>query len=220
MVQRAEREPSMEEIVVALRETRQTADRIQPLAVTAPPRFGQGVRGMVGSTDLVDLRDGEIERLLSENARLNARVISLLKVLEHEQACQAEITAGVVPTEPDQAAIYREVTAALEAELRPALLVLLQLLQQQFADASPDDGNAGGKVRLSVPTGRPSDWIVELMHKLDAKAPGSHDKVATGRAMPQRPKLRQCLADLLNALGFESHTATPRQRFASPEESL
>ena len=220
MVQRAEREASMEEIVVALRETRRSADRIQPLAIAETPRGGRGVRGMVGSTDLVDLRDGEIERLLSENARLNARVISLLKVLEHEQANQAEITAGTAPTVMDQTAIYNEVSSALEAELRPALLVLLQLLQKQFVDAAPDDGTAVGRMSLATSTGGPSDWIVELMHKLDAKAPAPHEKVAARGSIPQRPKLRQCLADLLNALGFESHTATPRQRFASPEESL
>jgi hypothetical protein len=220
MVQRAEREPSMEEIVVALRETRRSADRIQPLTIAETPRAGRGVRGMVGSTDLVDLRDSEIERLLSENARLNARMISLLKVLEHEQANHAEITAGTAPAVTDQTAIYNEVRSALEEELRPALLVLLQLLQKQFLDASPDDGNAGGKVSLATSTGEPSDWIVELMHKLDAKAPAPHEKIAARSSMPQRPKLRQCLADLLNALGFESHTATPRQRFTSPEESL
>jgi len=219
MVQRAEREPSMEEIVVALRETRQTADRIQPLAIAETPRGGRGVRGMIGSTDLVDLRDGEIERLLSENTRLNARVISLLKVLEHEQANQAEITAGTVPTETDQATIYAEVRSALEEELRPTLLVLLQLLQKQFVDAASDDGSAGGRMNLSASTGGPSDWIVDLMHKLDAKVPGPHEKVITRSSMPQRPKLRQCLADLLNALGFESHTAPPRQRFTSPNES-
>src|ERR1700722_6445881 len=89
MVQRAEREPSMEEIVVALRETRRDGDRMQPFGGATQSRGFRAAKGVHGSTDLTDLRDTEIERLLEENARLNARVVTLLKVIEQEQAIHA-----------------------------------------------------------------------------------------------------------------------------------
>jgi len=82
MVQRAEREPSMEEIVVALRETRRDADRMHPFGGATQSRGFRAAKRMQGSTDLADLRDAEIDRLLQENARLNARVVALLKVIE------------------------------------------------------------------------------------------------------------------------------------------
>src|SRR4051812_29135493 len=118
MVQRVEREPSMKEIVVALRESTRSADRMHPFAVAGASR-GRALRPMVGSTESVDLRDSEIERLLSENAHLNSRVISLLKVLEREQADHAEAIAEATaqaetaPTELDRAAVHSEVRAAL-----------------------------------------------------------------------------------------------------------
>jgi hypothetical protein len=210
MVQFAKREASMEEIVVALRESRRNADRMHPLVVAGPSRGSRGPRAMIGSTDSTDLRDSEIERLLTENANLNARVISLLKVLEQEQASHAETAAETAPTEADRAEIHREVRAALEAELRPALLVLLRLVQKQFAESSPDDRNDGRKVRLPA---APSDWIVDLMHKLDDKAPAPNETVATGGSTARQPKMRQFMADVLNAFGVESHAAPPRPRF-------
>src|ERR1700735_5199573 len=135
MVQRAEREPSMEEIVVALRETRRDADRMQPFGGAAQSRGFRAATGMHGATDLTNLRDDEIERLLQENARLNARVVALLKVIEQEQAIHAAGTAAETePAEVDRDAICREVRAALEAELGPVLVILLGLLQQQQAE--------------------------------------------------------------------------------------
>ena len=220
MVQRAEREPTMEEIVVALRESRRNADRMPPLTIAGPSRGIRTPRAMVGSTDLTDLRDTEIDRLLEENARLNARVIALLKVLEQEQAYHAETTAESAPTEADGDAICREVRAALEAELNPVLLVLLRLLQKQFAERSPDDQSVVRKLERPAASGAtPSDWIVDLMHKLDSKAPAPNETVAAGKHVPRRPKLRQCVADVLNALRFEPHANASRQRFTSPEES-
>ena len=94
----------------------------------------RAAKGMHGSTDLTDLRDTEIERLLEENARLNARVVALLKVIEREQANHAAETADETsPAEVDREAICREVRAALEAELGPVLVILLRLLQKQHS---------------------------------------------------------------------------------------
>ena len=107
MVERAAREPTMEEIVGALRETRQDAGRLPPFTVVGDQpgggwasavalRGGEGravrLHGEIanahydaGSADIGELRESEIERLLAENARLNERIVFLLRVIEREQ---------------------------------------------------------------------------------------------------------------------------------------
>jgi hypothetical protein len=147
MVERAEREPTMEEIVVALRETRRDAGRAPPFTIVGGQPSGswasavslRGGDSPVGrryadaydTTDIAALREGEIDRLLAENARLNDRVVFLLKVVEREQG------RTVGPTvEMDRGAVVHEVKAALEMELRPVMLVLLQLLQVQQASSA------------------------------------------------------------------------------------
>jgi hypothetical protein len=160
MVEQVELEPTMEEIVVALRETRRAVDRPPPFTLV-----GGHVRGSLasdkasaagkrnataalliefGSTDIADLRDEEIERLLTENARLNERTMFLLKIIEREQARNA-IPAAI---QEDRSMIFQDVKAALEAEMRPVLLVLLRLLEKQRIDPAEDS------VRLAAP-GRP-----------------------------------------------------------------
>ena len=129
MVDRAERDPTMEEIVVALRETRRAAGRAMPFAVVngshEADQAPAGAANARNAADVTELRDGEIQRLLDENAQLNQRVVSLLKVLEHQQARDARYT----PPDPGHNAISREVTAALKTELRPVLDVLLHVLE-------------------------------------------------------------------------------------------
>ena len=118
MAERARREPTMEEIVVALRQTTRDADRVPPLAVADPSRGKRIVGGINNLTDVVDLRDDEVERLVQENARLNARVVSLLKVLEHQQAVHAESaverTAETTRIDAVREAILREVRTAID----------------------------------------------------------------------------------------------------------
>jgi hypothetical protein len=146
MVETAE----IEEIVVALRETRRGAGRAPSFTIidrgqlddnvssVTAQRGGEGAgaggqsaaseeQNGVRSTDAGDLRDVEIERLLSENARLNERIMFLLKVIGREQARDASNAA----IETDRGMIFRELKAAVEAELRPLLLVLLRLLDKQ-----------------------------------------------------------------------------------------
>jgi hypothetical protein len=134
MVELAKREPTMEEIVVALRETKNSAVNRPPLSVVGNQSAGvtQGV------IDIAALRDHEVERLLSENAELNQRMMVLLKLLEHEQARQ-----------PDATAITRAVREAVGAELRPVMLTLLRLLERRHAEA-PEAMHHDGK------------WIVDL----------------------------------------------------------
>jgi hypothetical protein len=218
MVERAEREPTMEEIVVALRETKRSADRMHPYAVAGPPPRGPRGLRTVGSADHTDLRDSEIQRLLAENARLNERVVSLLKVIEQEQLRSAEAAATeTTSSEVDRDAIYREVRAALETELSPLLVVLLRLLERQHTEPTEAEPS---KRRVGFPAmseGGPSDWIIDLMRKLENTAPAPNDTVDPADG-PRRPKLRERMTDVLNALRLEPYAGTPRRRPASPEE--
>jgi len=125
MVEPAKREPTMEEIVVALRETRKAAGSSPPLTLVSNPAPDENA----GATSLADLRDQEIERLLAENARLNERTMSILRRVEREQVRDTE------------AAIVRAVREALDAELRPVMLTLLRLIERQRALA-PDAHDA------------------------------------------------------------------------------
>ena len=92
-----------------------------------------GARYGTGSTEVAELREGEIDRLLGENARLNERIVFLLKVIEREQRRSGDL-AGGHRVETARAAVVRDVKATLEAELRPILLVLLRMLQTQQAE--------------------------------------------------------------------------------------
>lgn len=129
----------MEEIVVALRETRRAAGRVPQFAVVNGQRARDADQAPAGTpelhnatgaaTDVTDLRDAEIQRLLAENAQLNQRVVSLLKVLEHGQARNAPPPLPEASSDSGRNSITREVRAVLEAELRPVLDVLLRLLE-------------------------------------------------------------------------------------------
>jgi hypothetical protein len=176
MVENAEREPTIAEIAVALRETRQRVGRTPHSAVvegeqhddnwgasTAPRGVeGTGVLGdyasanaqnEVGSTDIGDLRDDEIERLLTENGRLNERIVFLLKIIASLRArnTEFEVRREVIVTE--RGAIFRGLKATIEAELRPFLVVVLRVLERQRADSNgPAEGNfAARPVRDSRP---------------------------------------------------------------------
>jgi hypothetical protein len=142
MVEPAERELTMEEIVVALRETRRGAGRAPPFSVVGEERSG-GIAATdrsAGATDIAQLRDGEIDRLLAENARLNERVMSLLRIIEREPVREARPVA----ISADAGAIAREVRSAVGAELRPVLNTLLQLLERQHATpAEPANARHG-----------------------------------------------------------------------------
>lgn len=147
----ADGEPTMEAIVTALRETRRDAGRAPPFTVVGgqpgdkqlagtAPRSSENVAPAAARSatadlaDIADLRDGEIERLLAENAHLNERVIVLLKVIERVQARNAELAAGHAAFEMDRSATFHDFRAVLEAELRPVLLVLLRLIDRQRAE--------------------------------------------------------------------------------------
>jgi hypothetical protein len=188
MVQRASQVPTMEEIVVALRETHRGAARTTPFQVVGrrPGNGGHPQDWIAGATAAADLRDSEIERLLAENAQLNQRVVFLLKIIEREQARSAERAM----LEVERATMLRDVKGALIAELRPALLVLLRTLEKQHTDPA------------SVATGdMPSAWIVDLINKLEAGNQG--DWLHEPLLLPQpEPTLWQRLGRMFHALGF------------------
>lgn len=139
MVDQAEREPTMEEIVVALRETRKGAAPAAPFTVVGGRRSGSQVPDVAadtqsrtaGSTDIADLRDSEIERLLADNARLNERIMFLLKVIEREQTRNTQPVTAHAAVETDPDTIVRALRVALQAELSPVLQVLLRVLKKQ-----------------------------------------------------------------------------------------
>jgi hypothetical protein len=148
MVDRAEREPTMEEIVVALRETRRTA----PFTVVGGQRDDTRVPvptvDAQNAPDIAELRDNEIQRLLSENARLNEHVMFLLKIFERGQPRNRPDSAAEVSHD----ALLRDVRATLEAELRPVLDVLLRLLEKLHAlPVRREPHNDGGIIDLDAP---------------------------------------------------------------------
>jgi hypothetical protein len=210
--------------VVALRETRRDASR-PPLTVVrsrgvndwtpyaAPSDGSRGVeRGHAGaaepsdetaSTDITDLRDAEIERLLSDNARCNERIMFLLKVIEHEHTRNAAATAETVAIEMDRGAILRDVKASLDAELRPVLLVLRRLLEkhQQLRPADENARNPGLKAPGQAAAEQPCGQIADMGRKMDSAGEAQDRKMSQYPAGHLRlPKLRQRISRALLAL--------------------
>lgn len=195
MAQHADTEPTMEEIVVALRETHRDAGRSMPTQLLGSRSEGKSrspniitypQNARAGQTAAADLRDSEIDRLLTENARLNERVVFLLKIIEREQVQSAELAALAMERE----AMFRHVKAALKAELRPPLLVLLRMLEKQVADPN----------RLATEDA-PSAWIVDLISKLESDHPG---EAAGDPLLLLQPRLtlRQRWSRFFHELGF------------------
>jgi hypothetical protein len=211
MVERARREPTLEEIVVALRATTRDADQVHHFAVAGGRRI---ISGINQSTDVVDLRDGEVERLLQENARLNARVVSLLKVLEHMQSLYAESAAEqnaeTMPAETDRDAIPRAVRLALEAELSPILLVMLRLLERQRANPGAGNREATHSAESAPATcSQPSSWLVDLLQGVEDKAPTPNDKIDAADPMPRGSKLRDFMAQVRNGFRLRPYAVEP-----------
>ncbi len=236
MVERVKLEPTMEEIVVALRETRRGASGRPLYAVvgrapacdwpSGPAGHGDKAGDLVraadaqsrsGSTDINDLRDGEIERLLADNARLNERIVFLLKVIERVQASNVEFAAVQAALETERYTLLSDVKAALGAELRPVLLVLLRLLEKQRGDPPEVAARGTGAKRNAQQRQwrRLPDWIAEAARKLGDEAEARPKKAgAATSSMPQQLKLRQRMArvldvnSLLVSLGPVTHLQT------------
>jgi hypothetical protein len=234
MVERTD--PTMEEIVVALRETTRDAGRPPPLTVipgrgvndwTSHPARSNGDQGLArshagaanankdtASTDIADLRDAEIERLLADNARCNERIMYLLKIVEQEQARDAAAMADTGSAGMDRAAILRDVKASIDAELRPVLLVLQRLVEkQQLRPAGGSTHNATPKTPRPGTAVQPSGWITDMSRELDGRGAALEWKASpTSAGVIQLPNLRQRMARAFEALCVWSGPEIPPQR--------
>lgn len=173
----------MTEIAVALRETRRSAGRVAPLSIvdgqTGGPRAAEATRGgnQVRAADLgfdginaqgiADLREEEIRRLLAENARLNERILFLLTLVDREQTRNAELAGVQAALAMDRGQTTSEVRAAVEAEIRPVMLVLLRLLEKRQPDAAraaPAPVNRPAPAPAAMPRvpASSSDGIIDL----------------------------------------------------------
>ena len=123
----------MEEIVVALRETRRAAGRSrrsQSLAASATTnRLRIKPRMRRARPTLPNFATTKFNGCSTDNSRLNERVMYLLKVIEQEQPRDRADTAAEVSHD----AILHDIRKALEDELRPVLDVLLRLLEKLHA---------------------------------------------------------------------------------------
>jgi hypothetical protein len=210
MVERVKLDPTMEEIVVALRETTRGAGRTSPYPVAGQAQrcnwsSGAAVRGDygagaetpngAGSADITDLRDSEIDRLLTDNAHLNERVVYLLRVIEREQACNAALAVAHAAIETERGALFRDVKTALGAELRPVLLVLLRLLEKQRAEPSKEDGRRTGPetARAPKPLAVAPDGVEGTDGTIEGNAeiPARKNGGAAPEGIPQQPRARQ-----------------------------
>jgi len=216
MVEQAKSDPTVHEIVVALRETATrrngggtaapverveefdrpaaSSRRSEP-AIVSRQSWGEDPPTSVefkqaAFADIAELRDAEMQRLLNENRRLNERVVYLIKVIEREQEARAALMAALdraeAPRAREREAVGHEVRQAIEAELRPVLLTILQLLEKPPAQSgmrrvtsevsvtSTSVARAGetrkAKVDATPDAGYNSSWILDLIQAADRGA--------------------------------------------------
>lgn len=217
MVEEAKRDPTVQEIVVALRETtfrgkgrgmtvvgRRPDDSERPPALYQAKSEDDDTPGAVeykeaAFAEISELRDAEMQRLLAENARLNERVVFLLKVIEREQAARNERRdAESEPAREERQAIVSEVKSALEAELRPVLLTVLRLLEQSQLGA--------GAQRAQIPAGSAPPAIRrQAAPTVERKDDGRLDRPSDRRSAPHRAEdggyHSGWILDLIRAVG-------------------
>jgi hypothetical protein len=188
---------TVQDIVVALRATaRRRGGDTQAAGARQPDPGRSADRGRVQRVDslhqawrgesvadagIAELRDGEIDRLLSENRRLNDRVVFLLKVIEHDQQTIANERAAAAILADEQETMARETRASLEAEWRPILVTLIRLLDRRnheqqsepggrgYFDGAKTGSRAGGRAGASEidEHGYYPGWIQDLLRGAD-----------------------------------------------------
>jgi hypothetical protein len=129
--------------------------------------------------------------------------VFLLKVMEREHAARAaERAVRRALDETEAGAVFRAMKSALEAELRPVLLVLLRLLERRRGRPASEGTRRNGR----EPAVAPSEWIVDLIRRLDddGQTPFTQEDVAT-ETDRLRPNLRQRMARVRDALRREPH---------------
>ncbi|HUB12508.1 MAG TPA: hypothetical protein VMB34_11160 [Acetobacteraceae bacterium] len=237
-----EREATIEEIVAALRAIRPGAENalshISPgSGAGVDPTSGRrsatnggalayqsGVAdrdgdGATAAVDIARLRDREIDRLLAENAKLNQRVMFLLKVIERTRM-QPESAIASAASGQAQSEVYHAVRIAVEAEVRPVLLAVLRLLQKQ-RDLIGPPGSPGGEAQSEPASttrngagardqanerpatdAAPSDWLVGLLGRLEGEgeARTCETPVATDGSASQHSGMRRVIGSMLGMM--------------------
>ena len=220
MVERAEREPTMEEIVVALRETRRGAGRGPSLTVVGgqpggKPGIGYGCRR---------LRTGRLARPTSPicaTARSSgfwprmrgstsaSSFSSRSSSASRRAAPRSRPHRAAIETDRD--AIFRGLRAALEAELRPVLLVMLRLLQRSAPSRRPHGQGMRSRARPSTAGERRPTTRAGLSISMRALL------ISLGRR--RRREQRLSVLDQETRHDHRNRVATGRQRTGSRDKS-
>jgi hypothetical protein len=229
----AESDPTVHEIVVALREaaTRRNgggsagrAERVPGFEPRPADRRGDFAPASrepwsddkpaaiefkeAAFVDVAELRDEEMRRLLDENRGLNERIVTMIKIIEREQAGRAALAAALdraeAPRVQERAAIGKEVRQAIEAELRPVLLTILRLLEKPPAETAMrqvtsevsvtstsvtrDSGDGKAKANGARHARYDANWILDLIRAADGPAgaaPSRDAPLEEGERLPR-----------------------------------
>jgi hypothetical protein len=230
MVEEAARDPTVQEIVVALRETTLGGKRrgvsvvaersaegdhaVRQRWLPADQRSERGYsepaparRSDSARVDVAALRDAEMQRLLDDNARLNQRVVELLKIIEEQAARQHEGRKASRAADAERAAVAAEVRSAIESQLKPVLLTVLQVLKHPPSNAAPRVAAArsapadGATAWRASPEPIPTPSIVYREPALR----GAEERHQTIRsASPEAGYYPGWIADLIRTVGGEA----------------
>jgi hypothetical protein len=142
MVNETRRDPTVQEIVVALRETQgrsATRPRSAPAPVGGSAGFDDVLRHRGAPVDVRGLRETEFQRLLDENHLLNERIVELLNMVERERQAREDDRAQMEKISQrltPQKAMRDDVRNTIEDELRPVLAAVLKLLERKGSAAT------------------------------------------------------------------------------------
>jgi hypothetical protein len=141
MVNETRSDPTVQEIVVALRETQwrgATRHRNAPAPV-GPTGLDDDLRHRGPPVDVQKLRETEFQRLLDENHLLNERIVELLNMVERERHAREDDRVAIERMThrlQQQKAMRDDVRNAIEDELRPVLAAVLKLLERKGSAAT------------------------------------------------------------------------------------
>jgi len=199
MPEQAEQEPTLQEIVVALRDVAAPAKprepaaaaepgaslyRLQPSRPAVPPLPPADARSAERPPPSGDPRDAEIARLVDENHRLNLRLFELLKTIERnrpvEERPAQRVSAPVDRETGSREAIRREAREAIRRELGPLLVALVKVLDAGAASAGVRHEAAAPAARRPAPhpapgaplvagNGHSFNWMVDLVQAAEAQ---------------------------------------------------
>jgi hypothetical protein len=228
MVNETRRDPTVQEIVVALRETQGRGamrPRNAPAAVGpaagGPTGFDNELRRRASPVDVQKLRETEFQRLLDENHLLNERVVELLNLVERERHAREDDRAvfeKISHRLEQQRSMRNDVQSAIEDEVRPVLAAVLKLLERKgsaaaraaaAAAANRDGGISAARqagderMRRSMQAeGADSDvsgWLLELIRR--AEQPADRVTEPTGSASyPDQLRPRRTKRDMLRGM--------------------